>query len=125
MINLLKPKNVIVILVILVVIVVGMSSVGGNRLFGDIVAFVRGEEIVHVTDMNDDADGKDTINDDVEIFFKKLEDLGKLNYFKNSFGLEMWSFKMRDFFDVSTKMMKEDIYCYLEEKPNLSEVHKN
>ena len=60
-----------------------------------------------------------------EHFFKKLNDLGKLNYFKNSFGLEMWSFKMRDFFDVSTKMMKEDIYCYLEEKPNLSEVHKN
>ena len=67
MINLLKPKNVIVILVILVVIVVGMNSRGGNRLFGDIVAFVRGEEIVHVADMNDDADGKDAINDDIEI----------------------------------------------------------
>ncbi len=60
-----------------------------------------------------------------EHFFKVLKDSGKLNYFKNSFGLEMWSFKMRDFFDVVTKMMRDDIYCYLEKKPNLAKVHKN
>jgi aminoglycoside 3-N-acetyltransferase len=60
-----------------------------------------------------------------EHFFAKLQEQGKLNYAKTSFGLEMWSFKMKDFFDVATKMLTQDIYCYLEKKPNLKSVHKN
>ncbi|MEE3228738.1 MAG: hypothetical protein VX237_06525 [Chloroflexota bacterium] len=67
MINLLKSKNALVILVILIVIVIGMSSMTGNRFFDDIVALVRGDEIVHVSDMNGGTGAKDTAIDDVEI----------------------------------------------------------
>mgnify|MGYP000882252819 CR=1 FL=1 len=60
-----------------------------------------------------------------EHFFVKLKKMKKLNYVKTQSGLEMWSFKMRDFFQVATKFLMEDIYSYLEYKPNLDEVHKN
>ena len=32
---------------------------------------------------------------------------------------------MKDFFDVSTKYLLNDIYSYLEKKPNLKTVHNN
>ena len=44
-----------------------MSSMTGNRFFDDIVALVRGDEIVHVSDMNGGTGAKDTAIDDVEI----------------------------------------------------------
>ena len=58
-----------------------------------------------------------------EHFFKKLKNQRKLNYYKNSYGVKMWSFKMRDFFNVATKMLNQNIYCYLEKKPKLKKVH--
>jgi len=66
-INLLKSKNALVILVIVIVIVIGMSYMTGNRFFDDIVALVRGDEIVHVSDMNGGTGEKDAAIDDVEI----------------------------------------------------------
>ena len=32
---------------------------------------------------------------------------------------------MKDFFDVSTKYLLNDIYSYLEKKPNLKKVHNS
>ena len=65
-INLLKSKTVLVILVIVIVIVVGIASMSGNQNFGDIVALVRGEEIMHVAEMNGGSGEKDTANDDTD-----------------------------------------------------------
>ena len=58
-------------------------------------------------------------------FFQELKKQKKFNYSKNNYGLNMWSFKMKDFFDVSTKYLLNDIYSYLEKKPNLKTVHNN
>ena len=58
-----------------------------------------------------------------EHFFEKLKKQKKLFYYKNKDGLELWSFKMKDFFKVATEMLKEDIYCYLETIPDLTEIH--
>lgn len=60
-----------------------------------------------------------------EHFFKQLNKKKKLCYSKNKFGIEMWSFKMKDFLNIATEMLKKDIYCYLEKKPNLGKVHEN
>ena len=59
-----------------------------------------------------------------ENFFEILKKKKKLNYFKHSSGLEMWSFKMKDFFKVATDLFKKDIFTYLEFKPNLSKISK-
>ena len=67
MINLLKSKTFLVILGILIVVVVGMTSMAGNQVISNMAAFVRGEEIVHVADMQEDSGEKDTVNDDIEI----------------------------------------------------------
>ena len=67
MINLLKSKTFLVILGILIVVVVGMTSMAGNQVISNMTAFVRGEEIVHVADMQGDSGEKDTANDDIEI----------------------------------------------------------
>jgi hypothetical protein len=32
----------------------------------------------------------------------------------------MWSFKMRDFFDIAVKYFNQNMFNYLEFKPNLS-----
>ena len=55
-----------------------------------------------------------------EHFFNKMKKLNLLNYYNNLFFLEMWSFKMRDFFNVAIKYFITDIYNYLEFKPDLS-----
>ena len=60
-----------------------------------------------------------------EHFFLQLKKQGELNYAKTSSGLEMWSFKMKDFFNTATKILSQDIYSYLEQKPNLKKVHQN
>jgi len=55
-----------------------------------------------------------------EHFFKKMEEKKKLNYYKNYFGLDMWSFKMKDFFNIALEYFASDIFTYLETKPDLS-----
>ncbi len=59
-----------------------------------------------------------------EHFFKILKLKKLLRYAKHPTGLEMWSFKMRDFFNIATKMFTKDIYTYLEKKPNLNRLSK-
>jgi len=43
-----------------------------------------------------------------------------LKYFKSKNGIEFWSFKMRDFYDVSKNFFIKDINNYLEFPPNLN-----
>ncbi len=57
-----------------------------------------------------------------EHFFNELKKRKKLNYTKHSSGLEMWSFKMRDFFNVATEFFVKDIYTYLEFEPDLKNI---
>ena len=57
-----------------------------------------------------------------EHFFKILKDQKKLNYVKHKSGLEIWSFKMRDFFKVSTNLFYKDMFTYLETKPNFNKI---
>jgi aminoglycoside 3-N-acetyltransferase len=59
-----------------------------------------------------------------EHFFNQMKKLKKLNYHKTSSGLRMWSFKMQDFFKIALKYFVNDIYNYLESKPDLS-FHKD
>ena len=59
-----------------------------------------------------------------EHFFRELKKKKKLNYAIHSSGLEMWSFKMRDFFNIATEFFIKDIYTYLEFEPNLKKISK-
>ena len=47
-------------------------------------------------------------------FFDTLREQKQINYTKTNFGLEMWSFKMIDFYNVALKFFIDDIYNYLE-----------
>ena len=53
-----------------------------------------------------------------EHFFDELEKIGKLNYFKSDLGFEIWSFKMRDFYNVALNFFNQNIYTYLEFEPS-------
>ena len=53
---------------------------------------------------------------------KLLKKHKKLNYSKHHSGLEMWSFKMRDFFKIATDLFQKDIYTYLEFKPKFNKI---
>lgn len=55
-----------------------------------------------------------------EHFFDELSKKKKLKYFKTESGLEIWSFKMRDFFEIVIKNFNKNIFDYLESKPDLS-----
>lgn len=57
-----------------------------------------------------------------EHFFEILKEKKKLNYSKHYSGLEMWSFKMKDFFKVATDLFHKDIYTYLEFKPKFNKI---
>tara|TARA_B100000787_G_scaffold170280_1_gene165632 strand:+ start:3299 stop:4114 length:816 start_codon:yes stop_codon:yes gene_type:complete len=70
-----------------------------------------------------ETDSKKKINLN-EHFFEELKKRKKLNYTKHSSGLEMWSFKMKDFFSLATEFFIKDIYTYLEFKPNLNKISK-
>ena len=59
-----------------------------------------------------------------EHFFNQMIKSKKLHYHITSFGLHLWSFKMQDFFKVALKYFVNDIYNYLEFKPDLS-FHKD
>ncbi len=54
-----------------------------------------------------------------EHYFNKLKKNKKLNHTINEYGLEVWSFKMRDFYSIAIQEMKADIFNYLEKKPRL------
>jgi aminoglycoside 3-N-acetyltransferase len=47
-------------------------------------------------------------------FFDRMKKNKKLNYYKNLNGLEIWTFKMRDFYNVALSFFIKDIYTYLE-----------
>ncbi len=59
-----------------------------------------------------------------EHFFKILKKNKKLNYSKLQSGLEMWSFKMSDFFKVATDLFQKNMYTYLESKPKFNRISK-
>ena len=59
-----------------------------------------------------------------EHFFEILKKNKKLNYSKLQSGLEMWSFKMSDFFKVATDLFQKDMYTYLEFKPKFNRISK-
>lgn len=57
-----------------------------------------------------------------EHFFDILDKKKKLNYSKHSSGLDMWSFRMQDFFEVATELFQKNMYTYLETKPNFKKI---
>ncbi len=59
-----------------------------------------------------------------EHFFEKLKKKKRLNYIKNKFGLEIWSFRMRDFYSVAIQEMKLNIFNYLEKEPKFDLLKK-
>ena len=54
-----------------------------------------------------------------EHYFKILEKRKKLNYVLAKPGLKIWSFKMRDFYDIAVEQFINDEFNYLERNPNL------
>ena len=54
-----------------------------------------------------------------EHYFKILEKRKKLNYVLAKPGLKIWSFKMRDFYDIAVEQFINDEFNYLEKNPNL------
>ena len=52
-----------------------------------------------------------------EHFFEELELKGLLSEAQHESGLRMWSFLMRDFYDIVIPFFMEDIYTYLERPP--------
>jgi len=52
-----------------------------------------------------------------EHFFESLDQKGLLNEVTHESGLKIWSFMMRDFFDVALGFFIDDIYTYLEQEP--------
>jgi len=52
-----------------------------------------------------------------EHFFEELELKGLLSESQHESGLRMWSFLMRDFYDIAIPFFVEDIYTYLETPP--------
>ena len=57
-----------------------------------------------------------------EHFFKILEKQKKMIYSKHKSGLDMWSFKMKDFFEVANQLFQNDMYTYLEFKPKFNKI---
>ena len=54
-----------------------------------------------------------------EHFFQELKKRKKIKHEILSSGLEIWSFKMKDFYNVAIEMFKQDIFTYLEYPPPL------
>ena len=59
-----------------------------------------------------------------EHFFKILKKKKKLYHSKHISGLDMWSFKMKDFFKIATDLFQRDMYTYLETKPKFHKITK-
>ena len=54
-----------------------------------------------------------------EHYFNEMEKRNLLTSATHSSGLKLWSFKMRDFYDVATSFFIKDIYNYLEYPPQI------
>tara|TARA_B100000035_G_scaffold101807_1_gene86331 strand:+ start:10001 stop:10807 length:807 start_codon:yes stop_codon:yes gene_type:complete len=50
-------------------------------------------------------------------YFEKLNELSQIRSVKHSSGIEIWSFKMKDFFSAVKPFFIRDIYNYLEHSP--------
>ena len=59
-----------------------------------------------------------------EHFFLELKNSGKLNSITLTSGLNMWSFRMRDFAAVAENFFIKDIYNYLEQPPEIRPYQK-
>ena len=57
-----------------------------------------------------------------EHFFNKMKNLNFLNYEKHKCGLEMWSFKMKDFYNITLEFFIKDMFTYLEKIPNMKKI---
>ncbi len=55
-------------------------------------------------------------------YFTKLKRQKKLQSIKNDLGLEIWSFKMRDFYSLVIDEMKNNIFNYLEYDPKFDSI---
>ena len=54
-----------------------------------------------------------------EHYFNEMEKKNLLSSATHSSGLKLWTFKMRDFYDVATSFFIDDIYNYLEHPPKI------
>jgi len=54
-----------------------------------------------------------------EHYFDEMEKRNLLRSSIHSSGLKLWSFKMRDFYDVASSFFIDDIYSYLEHSPKI------
>jgi len=52
-----------------------------------------------------------------EHYFEEMENRGMLRYASHSSGLNLWSFRMRDFYNLAIEFFVKDIYNYLEHPP--------
>jgi aminoglycoside 3-N-acetyltransferase len=52
-----------------------------------------------------------------EHYFQEMEKKGLLHQASHSSGLNVWSFKMRDFYNLAINFFLDDIYNYLENPP--------
>lgn len=52
-------------------------------------------------------------------YFQELKKNKKIKYYKSKNGMEAWSFKMRDFYNIAIKIFTKNIYNYLENIPLL------
>lgn len=68
-----------------------------------------------------EIDAKKRINLN-EHYFSQLKKKKRLYFIKNNFGLEIWSFRMRDFYSLVVEEMKKDIFNYLEYKPKFDSI---
>ncbi len=59
-----------------------------------------------------------------KILFKKLNNLKKVNFYKNSFNQNCWSFLMKDFFKIAKNHLNENNYFLLSKKPSMSFLKK-
>ena len=55
-----------------------------------------------------------------EHYFNKLKKRKQLYFTTNDFGLDIWSFKMRDFYLLVIEEMNKNIFNYLENEPKLN-----
>lgn len=54
-----------------------------------------------------------------EHYFEILTQRRQLHYVKHKSGIDIWSFKMSDFFNAVEPIFKRDIYNYLEHEPTI------
>ena len=81
---------------------------------------VNGNEIIKqhfylsVLYLNSDIEKRIKLN---EHFFEALDQKGLLQETEHESGLKIWSFLMKDFYDIALPFFIDDIYTYLEQPP--------